>query len=901
VLGVLSVRQQHLTRSRARATPAADPETLAGEALALADVDPRRARELAQRARALARAGGDASAESRAERALGFAATEAGDLASARAHLRAAAAIAEAAGLPVRAAEARRTLARVLLEQGDARAALIEAGRAAPASRGADLGRLLIMRSVVLERLGRLPESLRCSARALTILRRAGEPAAEARALCNRGLAHVAAGDLAAAESDLRRAETLAGEVGEPGVVAKARHNLAIVASLRGDAPRALALLDQAEALFVERDMRLDGAIVPRDRCAVLLSVRLVPEACRDGRRAVELLAEVGAAATRAEALLLLAEGLLLDGRPEESESAAAEALGAFARQRRRGWALVARLVAARAAWEAGARSPAALAGLARLGADLDRAGFRASALDARLMAGRMALELDRPAVARGQLARAGRARREGGTEQRRARAWHAEALLRLDRGDRRGAAAALRAGLRAVERHRGLQGASELRAHAAGLGDELAALGLRMALAERSARRVLVWSERWRAGALWARPARPPDDAALAADLAELRRLTGLLDVAVLEGHATDDLARRRRIVEAAIVRRARAAAGSSDGDGRGRPSVSGVIGALGERALLELVRHRGRIHAVAVAGGRVSLHDLGELGAPRGELETLRFALRRLALARSSARSLAAARDAAEHAAGRLDALLLGPVARRLEGRPLVVVPTGELHALPWAALPSLAGREVTVAPSAALWLRGEWAGAPRGRRAVLVAGPGLPGAEEEVAELARGYPRARRLGGAAASARAVARAIDGAALAHVAAHGEFRADNPLFSSLRVADGGLTVYDLERLGRAPATLVLSACDAGLAGVRPGDELMGLAAALLALGTRALVASVGLAPDRATRPIMLALHDGLRAGARPSAALAAALADADDGPPEAYAARRAFVCLGAG
>jgi hypothetical protein len=75
----------------------------------------------------------------------------------------------------------------------------------------------------------------------------------------------------------------------------------------------------------------------------------------------------------------------------------------------------------------------------------------------------------------------------------------------------------------------------------------------------------------------------------------------------------------------------------------------------------------------------------------------------------------------------------------------------------------------------------------------------------------------------------------------------------------------------------------------------------MGLAAALLALGTRALVASVGLAPDRATRPIMLALHDGLRAGAQPSAALAAALADADDGPPEAYAARRAFVCLGAG
>src|SRR5256885_10857576 len=37
----------------------------------------------------------------------------------------------------------------------------------------------------------------------------------------------------------------------------------------------------------------------------------------------------------------------------------------------------------------------------------------------------------------------------------------------------------------------------------------------------------------------------------------------------------------------------------------------------------------------------------------------------------------------------------------------RPLIIVPTGSLHALPWTALPTCAGRPVSVTPSARLWL--------------------------------------------------------------------------------------------------------------------------------------------------------------------------------------------------
>jgi CHAT domain len=61
-----------------------------------------------------------------------------------------------------------------------------------------------------------------------------------------------------------------------------------------------------------------------------------------------------------------------------------------------------------------------------------------------------------------------------------------------------------------------------------------------------------------------------------------------------------------------------------------------------------------------------------------------------------------------------------------------------------------------------------------------------------------------------------------LDGARLAHIAAHGVFRSDNPMFSHLRLVDGPLTVYELERLARPPRTVILSACDSALSAVHP-------------------------------------------------------------------------------
>jgi CHAT domain-containing protein len=151
-------------------------------------------------------------------------------------------------------------------------------------------------------------------------------------------------------------------------------------------------------------------------------------------------------------------------------------------------------------------------------------------------------------------------------------------------------------------------------------------------------------------------------------------------------------------------------------------------------------------------------------------------------------------------------------------------------------------------------------------------------------------------------AAGAAAVTAAMDSARLAHIAAHGVFRADAPLLSTLELADGPLTAYELERLRRPPGVVVLSACDSGRSAVQPGDELLGLGAVLLGAGTRTLIASVLPVPADRTADLMLDLHARLRDGTGPAAALAAAQRDlAAHGDALAHATAAAFHCIGAG
>ena len=245
------------------------------------------------------------------------------------------------------------------------------------------------------------------------------------------------------------------------------------------------------------------------------------------------------------------------------------------------------------------------------------------------------------------------------------------------------------------------------------------------------------------------------------------------------------------------------------------------------------------------------------------------------------------------------RLEAALLGEVVRHFDDGPVVVVPTGRLHAVPWSLLPSLRSRPTSVAPSAAAWLRARNAVPPSTERVVLIGGPQLSTGLEEVRSLSDLYPDAVVLTDGDAKAEAALEAMDGASLVHVAAHGTFRADSPLFSALELDDGPLTVYDLERLERAPHRVVLSSCSSALGGPSGADELLGLVSALVALGSSGVVASVVPVNDPATVPLMLGLHGRLRAGDGLAGALAQARASAGVGR-QARTAAQSFIALGA-
>ena len=160
----------------------------------------------------------------------------------------------------------------------------------------------------------------------------------------------------------------------------------------------------------------------------------------------------------------------------------------------------------------------------------------------------------------------------------------------------------------------------------------------------------------------------------------------------------------------------------------------------------------------------------------------------------------------------------------------------------------------RRLRVAPSVATWLRAGLVTPPRQHRVVFVVGPGLDGTAAEVEARS---PRAIRTRSSSppATPRPIGpwRSLDGAWTAHIAAHGVFRAESPLFSSLQLEDGPLTVYDLGRLRHAPLRLVLSSCESAMAAHVGADELLGMVSALVPLGTVNLLASVVPVNDAAT------------------------------------------------
>ena len=822
-----------------------------------------------------------------ARHAIGIVLRDRGDLRAAIAELRKAASLARASGSAEREMDVQATLGLALAWTGRSQQGLALLDQALEASQGGRAGQVLMRRAIVLRALGRFQEARDDLSRALPHFRREGDTVWEARSLTHRAEVFIDLGLPARAETDWARAEKLFAANGQELEYAMARHNFGLAALMHGDLPEALAYLDEAGSRYDAL-----GEIIPDlaiDRCRALLAAGLATEAARAAGTALARTGpESGIAYKRAELLYVAATAELVAGDTAAATERARQARRLFRAQERPVWAARTGLVLAEARYAAGMRSARLLRGAEEVAAGLEDLQAR-EAVQARVLAGRVALARGHTADADRHLERAARSRRRG-PPLTRSVAWLARALQADARGDTRGTLGACGRGLAALDEHQMRLGATELRAYGTAHGRELAQLAQRVALRRGDARRLLFWSERWRATVLAARRMSRRPDQQLAAQLAALRGITRLLETTETAGPRRSALHQEQRRLEAAVQARTRRALGSGRHQAGGTGAAA-LQGEVGDGTLIELVEVDGQLYAITVTGRRVRLHAVGSF--PKHEVEMARFALRRLAYGRPGDAPMLA------QAAARLEASLLGPAAAGLGDGPVVVVPPGRLQAVPWALMPSLRDRVLSVAPSASMWVHARRAKPPPGPQTALIIGPGLITNGAEVTQLRTVYPDAAVLGHGTATAENTLRALDGARLAHIAAHGRFRADNPLFSSLELDDGPLTVHDFERLNRAPHQLILSSCDSGVTAPVGADELLGLVSSLVPLGAAGIVAAVVPVNDPAAVPLMLTLHGALRDGATLPAALLAARRSAR-GDLLAEATAQSFIALGA-
>jgi len=867
-------------------------EPAAREALQLVSSDPKGGWKLAAAIVESAGRAGEWSARSIAAHAVGLAAKQVGDLQASYSALQVALRSGQRAQDPELVAEARASQAGTLLLLGRPARALTEVQAALADLHGVAAAKVLTQKAVILQILGRDDEALEVLRRALPTLR-VRDPDWATRALSNRSLLYISRRSFSLAQADLLAAQQLSVENGLTTWSAYIEQNLGWLASSRGEMVAALEHYSHAEEQF-----RAIGAVkgnLLEARARLLLSVHLVEEARAVAEAAVAVHRSQRAGTQIPDAQLLLSTVALVQGDIATAHQSAGEARRGFKRLNRPGGVALARYAQLQATWAAHPES--VKHSQARHSADeLATEGLLVLSLEARILAGQIALSRGRRAAAGRDLSMAGRARFTG-PAQARARAWLAEASLRIAEGRRSSAKRAISAGLRIVEDHQATLGAMELRAHVSVHRDALAAAGLRLALEDGSARRVLSFVERGRASALLLHPPTPPEDPLLAADLADLRTTVTEIEALRNAGRPTAGHIQRQVRLERRIADRYRRFPGVVGGQPP-RRRIPELIAALGRTALVEYVELDQVLHAVTVVDGQVRLHHLGSSAGIGRDLSLLCFALRRLAVYRGGPTATRSAAQSLLHQQESLDALLFRPIRRLIGDRPLVLVPSTSLQSLPWSVVPTCRGRPITVTPSARIWLAATERPWSPDRSTVVVAGPELAGAPVEAERVADIHPGSVLLTGTQARVGTLKSAMDGAGLVHIAAHGSLRSDNPFFSSLLLDDGPLTVYELERLSRAPHHVVLAACQAATTKVVGRDEVLGFATALLAQGTTSLIAPVVTILDQAVIPMMVKYHLALRAGDTPAEAIATAQSGGDD--QDVWAAA-GFVCLGAG
>jgi tetratricopeptide (TPR) repeat protein len=301
----------------------------------------------------------------------------------------------------------------------------------------------------------------------------------------------------------------------------------------------------------------------------------------------------------------------------------------------------------------------------------------------------------------------------------------------------------------------------------------------------------------------------------------------------------------------------------------------------------LLEYYTARNRFYVCLISRKQFRIVALADVNGVREKLRLLQLQLAKFRLGPDYIQPLEKTLlEATQAHLEELYALLVAPIRDDFKAEHLIIIPHAFLHYLPFHALSDgkrylIDDFSISYAPSSTIFAVCQEKTQPAGDGDTLVlAVPDAraPFIEEEGRFVASAMGKARLFMGAEATEEQLRVHGPRSQFIHIATHGYFRQDNPMFSSIRLGNSLLSLFDLYQLQFDAELVTLSGCGTGMNVVIGGDELIGLVRGLLYAGAQTLMVSLWEVHDQSTAEFMRDFYEGYKVSANKANALRTAM-----------------------
>lgn len=891
-------------------------------------VDAERALSLARASVHLARSLDDDVALAKSLRALGTALYAVGDYRSALEHYERAAELFERAGEAVQSGRTLSTSiqARILLGEYDSALGAADRARAIFVEHEDRMreARLDINVGNIFHRQDRFHEALELYRRSYRTLIELDHPSAVegvAASLSNLSGCLIMLNDFPRALSIYREARTVCEAHGMPRLVARADYNIAYMYYLRGEYSRSVEMLNTARELFRRAGDEYHGALCDMDQAEIYIDLNLYAEAARLARRSAERFGVLGTGYERAKSMALEAIALGNQGEAIRALDLFVQARERFVAEGNEVWPATIDLYRALLFGDEGRLFEARRLAKTVLPV-FDDTGLGAKAIVCRLLLARIAMKVGDLDAAR---ADANEALEHAAAIDSPLYVFQAHYLVgQIEEagGQLDAALASYESSAETLESLRSSLQREELKIaflrNRLGVYESLVDLLLRRDASDDTDERALQFIEQSKAralidvilGSIRGRP-ESASESELARRVQTLREELNWYYRRIEHEQLSREGFNPERVKTLSQSARARenelldALRELPEGDGHfaglrdSEPvSLERIRRALGrDRCLVEYYIARERIYACVITDDGLSIRPLAVERSVKDAVQRFQFQISKFGLPDDYVDTFGASIH--EATLGHLKELydnLLAPVADLIRGRDLVIVPHSFLHYLPFHALNDgdrflVDDCAVSYAPSASVYVHCRELPLASGERSLVlgVTDPSVPYIEKEVRAVASSIPGAELLLDGDASLVALRERAQEARTIHIATHGYYRKDNPMFSSIRLGDGYLSLYDLYELSLPVDLVTVSACASGSSVVVEGDEVLGLVRGLLYAGARSLVATLWNVHDESTASLMRSFYERLAESSDHAAALRSAMLEQREKTPEPY------------